>query len=320
MSMFGETTITPPEIFEVTNSSITLFKRCRYSWLLSYVFNMAPLITPHYFDDGDIFHSTLDRYYQNHSKTKVLAYIDRRYKELAKDLVMKAPHIVEKLEERNTILQGMMSGYYELRAPDKKKWRVLWAEKKFSIDCEDADGEQFLYRGKRDMKIQDENGDFWVVEHKTASSIGSQYVQKLGMDTQILTYIWADRQAEPDRVKGCFYNVIKKPGIRQKQNETRDEYLQRLKDEYQNEEKYYYREKIKPKKRMLTKFFREVQEIVPEMRRVAEDAKKAHRSEGACDDYGGCIFRPICLTKKMKGAHMEYYKIKETNHPELDRR
>lgn len=310
-------------MFEVTNSSISLFKRCRYQWYLEYVLDLVPIVTPPYFDDGDIFHCSAELFYQGSKHMSIMAYIDKRYNELIKNVTFKTNKNIEDIEMRKTIMQGMMTGYYKLRKKDRQRWKVIYCEKEFEIPCVDMNGDPFLYRGKRDMKMQDqEDGLFWVVEHKTAGQITTKYVRRLPMDTQVLTYLWADKMVEPkeQQAAGCLYNVIKKPGIRLRQKETNMEFLKRLTTEYKDLKKYYHREKIPHKKVRLTKFYKEMQRIVPEMKATAEQMSLAHKNERACDDYGGCSYYEICLKGKMRGPHMTYYKKKETTHPELARR
>ena len=64
--------------------------------------------------------------------------------------------------------------------------------------------------------------DGLVVEHKTTSAdVDDEYVYNLQWDEQILTYMLVSGKNE------MYYTVCKKPTIRQKQNETAEEYYER---------------------------------------------------------------------------------------------
>lgn len=318
--------------FDVSNSSISLFKACRFQWFLTYVLGLKHVLTPEYFDDGDIFHCALELHYQGHEPAFVKQYIRDRYKQLLEKSLMKSPKIMDALETRTVTLQGMVQGYWQVYKNDLRNWEIIFCEREFGIPMVDSEGDEFEYRGKIDMKIRErKTGDCYIVEHKTAGSIGVQYVSKLPMDSQVLTYLSADSHEVKhnktwdggDVPKGCIYNVIKKPGIRVKNGETRQAYLKRLHSEYIDPKKYpkyFYRDKIKHKKSRLIKFIKEIKDIVPEMRKVALEMQSAHKCERACNDYGGCQYKSICLEGKLKGTHMAYYKVDPELHPELSRR
>ena len=318
--------------FEVSNSSISLFRSCRFQWFLRYVLGLKHVLTPAYFDDGDIFHCGLELHYNGESAATVKAYVRERYQKLLGESLMRSPKIVDAMETRTVTLQGMLEGYQSVYKDDLKNWNIIFAEREFGIEMLDSEDKPFMYRGKIDMKIQEKKTKkYYIVEHKTASQIGVQYVSKLPMDTQVLTYLAMDSENvknNPDWngggiAEGCIYNVIKKPGIRVKNGETRQAYLKRLSAEYtdpKNYNKYYYRDKIEHKKSRLIKFIKEIKDIVPEMRMVAFEMLSAHKNGQACDDYGGCSYKDICLKGGLKGTHMAYYEVDANLHPELSRR
>lgn len=324
--------IDPAIPFEVSNSSISLFKACRFQWFLRYCLGVQHVVTPAYFDDGDIFHCSLDMHYTGAAYPEIKKYVRERYKALLDESLMKSQKILDAIETRTVTLQGMVEGYTKVYQDDLKKWETIFCEREFGVMLVDSDGMSFMYRGKIDMKIRErDTGDYYIVEHKTASQIGVAYVSKLPMDSQVLTYLAMDHhnvKNNPDwnaggEPKGCIYNVIKKPGIKVKQKETRQAYLKRLAEEYTTPEKYpnyFYRDKIKHKKVRLIKFIKEIKDIVPEMRAVAGEMMSAHKCERACADYGGCQYKDICLKGGLKGTHMAYYKVDSNLHPELSRR
>ena len=80
------------------------------------------------------------------------------------------------------------------------------------------ESEIFVESGKRDGVMQDNDGNIWLLEHKTSSediSPGSNYWKRLSIDTQISKYLLSLIHEYPDRqVMGVIYDVVKKPALR----------------------------------------------------------------------------------------------------------
>jgi hypothetical protein len=85
-----------------------------------------------------------------------------------------------------------------------------------------------------------------------------------------------------------------KPAIRQRQNETLDEYLQRIADDYQARPDFYLHEEIAT--REPDDYLRLEQELWTwcEQIREARRTDVWPRNTGACLDHGGCAFLALC--------------------------
>lgn len=70
-------------------------------------------------------------------------------------------------------------------------------------------------------------GELFLLEHKTAATIDSEYLEKLWMDLQILLYAAALERFHGIRIAGVLYNILVKAKLRQGQGETEDEFQQR---------------------------------------------------------------------------------------------
>ncbi|MCP4527490.1 MAG: PD-(D/E)XK nuclease family protein [Aestuariibacter sp.] len=77
-----------------------------------------------------------------------------------------------------------------------------------------------------------ENGEWWIVEYKTASQINGSYITRISLDFQVHLYKLCASRLYGINIVGVIYDVIKKPTIRQKQKETLLEYEQRLHEWY----------------------------------------------------------------------------------------
>lgn len=86
------------------------------------------------------------------------------------------------------------------------------------------------FKGQVDGIIEDVNTcEKMLLEHKTASIVGDNYWNKLNIDLQIRLYCYACN------LNKVLYDVIIKPAIRLKKNETEEEFLQRYYDGLQFE-------------------------------------------------------------------------------------
>jgi hypothetical protein len=108
-------------------------------------------------------------------------------------------------EEMKELGINMMKFYREW-APANDDFTVIDCERVFSvpildpatgepliaIDPRDGAVKQVHARGKRDAVIQDNgNGQYGILEHKTAQEIGEGYFDKLDKDEQCTRYMWA---------------------------------------------------------------------------------------------------------------------------------
>lgn len=134
-----------------------------------------------------------------------------------------------------------------------------------------------------------------VVEHKTTSSdIDDEYVYDLQWDEQVLNYMLASGK---DLV---IYTAIKKPTIRQKQNETATEFYERCLAWYDedNEHKFGVMTVVREKSEIEAQR-RQLISVAHEM--SAREARKNKdmaffRNPNYCGQYGRrCEFASICL-------------------------
>ena len=77
----------------------------------------------------------------------------------------------------------------------------------------------FRVGGKIDALVRMPNGDVYIVEHKTCGvecTFDSPYWKRLRLDPQISTYYVGGRALGHD-IKGCLYDVLRKPPLRPSQ-------------------------------------------------------------------------------------------------------
>jgi hypothetical protein len=268
---------------------------------------------------GDVYHEGQDLYGQGKSWEEIAAVVkDKFMGHLSNYKLSRTQSIMDDYDRDMQMVQGMLAGYIEYYS-DVDKWDIIDNEVEFSVPLE-IDGKVTFFVGKKDKKVLDHgDGIIKTIEHKTSSS-PSFSVKNLPLNIQLLMYFWAEwKQHGSNRSKVIVYDAAVKPKIRQKKNETRKEYFERIKNLYIEEpKKYFVREELKFSIKRLQKFEESLIKYVRHMRRAKANPKEEiEKNTNACDDYGGCPYLSICRKGTLKGVHMQSFHKRKLKHPEL---
>lgn len=159
--------------------------------------------------------------------------------------------------------------------------------------------------------------DGFIVEHKTTSNdIDEEYLYDLQWNEQILCYMLAYN------VNTIYYTVCKKPTIRQKQNETTEEYLQRCDEWYDIDTD----DKITIIKIVRTN--KEIQDFKEHLIKLADEMEECEKlgrlycNPNNCNSYGTrCRYSSICLNYNPNIDYVDFIrdeaKLKEKKENEL---
>jgi hypothetical protein len=244
---------------------------CRRKYELKYLEELEPVVKAQALQDGSSYHETIEKFYKE--KTNV-DWQDG----LNPKICAMAWAYVKYIYERNE----------ELRS-------VEYAEKWFD------------YPLTKNHSIVGRNDAITVsgtpVEHKTTSSdIDDEYVYALQWDEQILTYMLANN------VNEMLYTVVKKPTIRQKQNETDQEFFERCCQWYDEDTE---------KKVKVIKVTRSQEEIKDHKKNLIvmaneiEGCKHFYRNPSACTCYNRrCEYSQVCLNYNPQLEYVEFEKKK----------
>jgi CRISPR/Cas system-associated exonuclease Cas4 (RecB family) len=109
---------------------------------------------------------------------------------------------------------AMLEGYaaWEVNEPQLGLLKVDHTEEQFKVR---VPGKRAYFVGKRDGRTEI-NGELWLVENKSAKSVGDSYIEALALDLQVTGYTWAAEQELNRPVAGVVYNILRKqlPGPR----------------------------------------------------------------------------------------------------------
>lgn len=146
-----------------------------------------------------------------------------------------------------------------------------------------------------------------LIEDKLVAQIprkAGEMDRRLRLDRQVSICCYVTWRTTGVLVERVRYRMTLKPAIRQNKNEFHDDYLARIASEYATRPEHYLAEFEAT--RTLSEFLR----LEHELWRWAEQLRSARadgvwpRNTGACADFGGCRFLPLCSEEP--GAEHQY--------------
>jgi len=272
-----------PERWTWTYSSVRQFRKCKRKFFWKYIMRLRPRFRDAALAIGSAFHDAVAEWYG--SKRSSMAKIAERYvekleAEFAENNEAYDQKEYDKFEGGIQALMGMLCGYADVYSEDRKKWPIDkdLIEAEFCIDMDDFD-----FAGKIDLVVPGKKP--FIVEHKTAAKIGDSYVDRLPMDTQVRAYIFGAQYGLDIKVRKVLYDVIRKPSIRRKSNETQADYNKRLADDYMARPGFYFfREPLIFNMADVNSFEYELMQTHTEFNDILERCRKKEKEEG-----GHCI-------------------------------
>ena len=191
-------------------------------------------------------------------------------------------------EQDNSKVLAMAKAYEKYIFPEFKVSKVEeWFE--YPLDINDS------LIGRVDGIA--ENG--MLVEHKTTGSeITEQYEYNLFWDEQILAYMLAHG------VRHMYYTVCRKPTIRQKQNETEEEFFDRMVEWFDTDtDKKIRLILIERTDEEIEKFRISLQNITA----IIEECDDYYRNCSWCNVWGKrCEYSSICLNYDHNQTYIEF--------------
>jgi hypothetical protein len=201
--------------------------------------NYYPLMTAKPLDFGVAYHEAMEVFYRPETWTfdpevraelAIKAFVDKTNKQREKFLQFKDQSILDSevqqdFDERIQLGKGMIRYHLERVSPrEDKHWRPVRVELPFQVPilhpetgqalqcfnerCRHPAGAPVVYAGRIDALGEDENGDYWVIDWKTARSLAASD-EWLTLDDQIGSYVWACKVLGLP-VRGFIYHEMRK--------------------------------------------------------------------------------------------------------------
>ena len=122
-----------------------------------------------------------------------------------------------------------------------KNFSYMFSEQPFKVDHVTTTGAVIPLRGRWDAAYIDQDNRFWLMENKTKAQIDEEAIMAaLPQDLQTMLYVHALQQSTGRQVAGILYNVARRPLLRQKKNETVEEFTWRVEDDIVPRPDYYF--------------------------------------------------------------------------------
>lgn len=284
-------------ITEMTTSMVKCFKTCRKRYKYEYIDLLKPRVKPQALDIGTMYHAMLEQY------------------AIKGDINIPLP---DQVDEYNFVVAKAMANAYVEFITDKKI-EFVEVELPFIV----AIGYGKRLRGKIDAVIV-RNGEVFLLEHKTTSQYGDNYLSSLLWEEQATNYLFAfnkliehgEVQGISQKALGMFYIIAEKPTIKpykatpveqrkykkdgslyanqREYDESLEDFEKRLQEWYRAEERvhinYVYRTPDE-----LTSHVKDLNLMIKDMI-YAEKEETFYRNPEACKILP-CPYRDLCLTE-----------------------
>ena len=310
-------------MFTYTQSSLGTFVDCPEKYRLAYVLGghgIAPVGELLRFVTGKILHKAQEILYAGHPLKEALAMSDERYDAYAKRNLL-SPKALQDLEVERCATRAGIIGYAHLYrreiAHDKSK--IFIKGKPLLVDwIMKIRGRKYRMRGEIDtIGVKDKK--VYLVETKSASSISSNLKEDVEMSPQTIFYLISYYQMfyKAGQKLRILFNYIRKPSIRQRNNESIKAYMQRVSDDYKERPTFYFHRAII--KRTSADILRFKQELINMIRAADRMVRKGgwYRNRRSCNAKGRCQFFDICAYGQKPGV-MAGFRYKTKTHEELD--
>lgn len=209
----------PTDYIPIHTSDRIQFKKCRrrWNWNSPSRENLVPkrarsgVIFPLWFGTG--VHAAIEWYYQNRDYSDdgiyPQEYFEDWYNEETSNLLeLNTDWYMQNEEEfinHFELGMGMLTNYVTF-AREHDNFEVIKTEYDFAVpvghpenplhmyDTRSGKMLPVMYKGRQDLIIRElEHGTYGIMDHKTATAIGEDYFEKLDMDEQCTSYLWAAR-------------------------------------------------------------------------------------------------------------------------------
>ncbi len=225
------------------------------------------------------------------------------------------PEELNQLEENYAMAEGILAPYFEKWTEDFDAVEWVELEKTFAIPYKLRNGKSVTIRGKRDGVVRSrKTGRLQLFETKTKGRIDEDAIMdKLTIDLQVMLYLWSVWKEYGEMPEGVIYNIMRKPQLRQKQQEPMRAFAQRIANDVAIRPDFYFIRYFSPVVESDLK--RWVREFDDMMNALVDwyDGKFHYRNSSACSMGGvNCQFLSVCAR-----GDRNAFKVKDTPFPEL---
>ncbi len=291
----------------LSNSARTSFCACRKMFEFRYLRGLRSKGYAKNLAVGSMVHDGLERYYLG-APWDIIGSAER----FIKNEKRACPEwkLTEEEQEQfafDQALADIIIKAYRNKYP-RDEWEIVDVEHEGRLRLERVQLTDYAY--KLDLVVRSkETRELVLVEHKTVGGAGiEEYISRLELDTQATGY-WACVEADYKEPLSCVtYNLLLKPLLRQKKDETRKEFIERIRQDFQdNPDKYFMRANVYRSQAQLEGWLDDMVSIVRDLKNSA-NLNRFYRCPNSCNQWGKtCPYRSICMedTPDMEKAYIK---------------
>ena len=215
---------------------------------------------------GSTIHDGIATWYKTKDLAKVVQSMETIGTELGlvPDLETDPKHSIERA-------RGIMLKYIDRYAANDLN--VTMVEVPFLLEV-DADPEPFLFAGTIDG-LAEQDGNLFVLENKTTTRMGTDYIKSYNPNNQISAYLWALSKYMDKPIHGAVLNII----------------------HILTKETNFIRHTTRRQAWELEEFEVELKEMVRQIR-TANERGVYVKNTNQCNVYGSCAYQTLCKTPK----------------------
>lgn len=160
----------------------------------------------------------------------------------------------------------------------------------------------YTLHGRIDGVLKIKN-KLWLLETKTKGRIEEGVLtDALAFDFQSLFYILCAELERKQKVQGVLYNVVRRPGLKQKKTEIVQGLVDRISEDIQERPEHYFkRYEIKFDRATRQSFEQDLGHKVSEFTAWLEGRIPTYKNEASCTGKWTCEFLSACASRSMAG-------------------
>lgn len=309
-----------PERDGVTFSLLTAFKDCRELCRLGLngwtaIHPSFPLIF------GEVVHEVFHKVYADAQAKRLKkppadARIQQHLRDIAKEWRTENPlasaTALQYLEQTETLSAAILPIYFKHWVDDftQIQWMAKGLEHEFKIPISGTAGRtpwKTFLRGKMDGVFFKEGSDRpWLFETKTKGRIEEgALVDIMPFELQVNTYLVALNKMTGKTPAGVKYNILRRPQLRQKQQESLAQFGARIvADIHDRPDFYFIRMDMSVDMRDLDRAEQELMDLIGDFLMWWRGQTGHYKNSAHCENkYGTCHMLPICSRRDTTGFY-----------------
>lgn len=290
----------------VSQTALGIYQTCLEKARLRYWEGLQPEQTKTAFFEGSVYAKLMEFVYKGIKDGQILNPADAftavqgEIRRIEKEAVSTGRHTqLDLLQETLDIASVLLPAYFVNYDKDfKLEWVYVEGEFSFPVTVDSKTIVQV--KGKYDGGYNTKKG-FWVFESKFYSRWNENIADYLPLDLQTCTYTGAAHYAKHPLL-GCRYNIVRKPQLRRKKEESRKEFIDRIRADILDRPTFYFeRHDVEFSKAECEANIRRITHLVKgfvEWWKTDHTSRDLGFNSGACENkYGTCEFLPVCSSQ-----------------------